>query len=544
MKKTIGELLKEKGYITEKHINFALKEQKATGERLGEVLTRVGIITDFEIAKVLSEQSGIPFLDIRNINPEIKALMKIPPSLAKEKNVFPFKFNNQTLHIAIADPYDEKTINIVNLAAKTQIKLYIAPKSEIKRKIEWYYYLIQHPPEKEIAELTEKIRTNPNSEYNIEQLFHNIFVYAISQRATDLHLTPTEKSCRIYCRLDGILELAFVLPKNVHSRLITFIKIKAGMDIAEQRLPQDGRLRYEFLGEEYDIRVSTVKSIYGENMVLRILPIKATVLHLYNLGFTQKEIELLEELFNSPQGMILITGPTGSGKTTTLYSALRLIDVLERNVITAEDPVEYSFPLIRQTEIKEDIGFNFALAIKHFLRQDPDVILVGEIRDEETASMGIRAALTGHLFLSTLHTNDSISAIERLRDLGIGDSLLSSALLGITAQRLVRKICPHCKEEYQPDNKLLAKYHLPDEKSYFHGKGCSHCRYTGYLGRIAITEIFSIDETISNLLGEGATVSQLKKAALKKGFRPILESAKERILEGSTTVEEVARILG
>ncbi len=540
----IGELLKRKGLVTEDLIRFALKEQQATGERLGEVLTRLGIVTDFEIAQVLAEQSGLPYLDVRGLVPERKALVRISATLAKEGEILPFKYEDGLLKVAVADPFDQKLLNNLKRISNAQIELYVAPRSEIKRIIEWYYYLLQHPPEKEISQLIERLRKNPHLDFNTEQLWHNLLVHAISQRAADLHLVPSEKSCRVYYRLDGILELAFVLPQSVHSRLIGAVKVRAGMDIAEQRLPQDGRLRFEFLGEEYDLRISTVRGVSGENLVARILPVKATVLHLESLGFSKEEVKILKGLFTQPQGMILVTGPTGSGKTTTLYSALRLLDTLTKNIMTAEDPVEYSFPLIRQTQINEEIGYTFAAAIKHFLRQDPDVILVGEIRDEETASMAVRAALTGHLFLSTLHTNDAISSVDRLRDLGVNNSLIASALKGVTAQRLLRRICSHCREEYQPPQELLERYRLPPDRAYYHGKGCENCRQTGYLGRFAVTEIFVVSSAIQDLIAEGAPGPLLFKEAQKENFKPLKEAGVEKVLQGETTVEELARVLG
>ena len=542
-RKPIGQLLKEKGYVSEAHIKFALKEQQATGERLGEVLSRLGLVTDFEVAKVLAEQSGYPFLDLRNVKPEPRALMKVPPNLARENEVLPFRLKGLVLHVAVADPYNTRIFDLLTRVSHCQLKIYVASRSEIKRTIEWYYYFLQKPPEEEINRVVERLKRNPAAEINVEELLNNILIYAISLRATDVHLTPSEKSCRVYYRLDGLLELYFVFPAALHPRLIGAIKVRAGMDIAEQRRPQDGRMRFEFLGEEYDFRISTVRATHGENMVIRILPVQATVLHLSSLGFEEREIKQLELLFTKPYGMIIVTGPTGSGKTTTLYSALRLIDVISKNVLTAEDPVEYSFPLIRQTQINEEIGYTFAAAIRHFLRQDPDVILVGEIRDEETATMAVRAALTGHLFLSTLHTNDAISAVERLRDLGVKDNLLAGSLLGVTAQRLLRRICPHCKEEYKPPEELLRRYQLP-KRTYFRGKGCSMCRGTGYAGRFAVTEIFYVSPEVRELIAQGAPYTEILKVARKEGFVSLLEAAKRKVLAGETTIEEMARVIG
>lgn len=543
-RKPIGQLLKEKGYINEEHIQFALKEQKASGERLGEVLVRLGIVTDFEIAKVLAEQTGYPFLDIREIVPESKALIKVPARFAREKNVLPFKIKGERLLVAISDPLDKATLDGLLHFSEMKLDVFIAPKNEIKRVSEWYYYFLENPPEKKLEEILIRLKLNPNYDFSAEELLKQILVLGITKRATDIHFVPSDLTSRIYFRLDGILELAFVFPRTIHSRLVGTIKIRSGMDIAEQRLPQDGRFNFEFLGEEYDLRVSTVRTSQGENVVIRLLPVKATVLHLSSLGFDEEEIEILQDLFSKPHGMVLVTGPTGSGKTTTLYSSLRMLDVIHKNVVTAEDPIEYYFPLIRQTQVNEEIGYTFASAIRHFLRQDPDVILVGEIRDQETATMAVRAALTGHLFLSTLHTNDAISVIPRLRDLGLSSSLLATTLLGATAQRLIRKICPSCKEIYCPPVNLLKRYNLPIDQEYYHGGGCNNCRGTGYIGRAAITEIFLVTKKIRELISKDAPLSEITKEAYKSGYKPLLEAAKKKVLSGVTTVEELQRVLG
>jgi len=542
--KPIGQLLKEKGYINEEHIQFALKEQKASGERLGEVLVRLGIVTDFEIAKVLAEQTGYPFLDIREIIPESKALIRVPARFAREKNVLPFRIKGERLLVAISDPFDQATLDGLLHFAEMKLDIFIAPKNEIKRVSEWYYYFLENPPEKKLEEVLTRLKLNPNYDFGAEELLNQILVLAITKRATDIHFVPSDLTSRIYFRLDGLLELVFVFPRIIHSRLVGTIKIRSGMDIAEQRLPQDGRFNFEFLGEEYDLRVSTVRTCQGENVVIRLLPVKSTVLHLSSLGFDEEEIEILQDLFSKPHGMILVTGPTGSGKTTTLYSSLRMLDVIHKNVVTAEDPIEYYFPLIRQTQVNEEIGYTFASAIRHFLRQDPDIILVGEIRDQETATMAVRAALTGHLFLSTLHTNDAISIIPRLRDLGLSSSLLATTLLGATAQRLIRKICPSCKESYSPSINLLKKYDLPIDYEYYHGVGCDNCRGTGYVGRAAITEIFLVTKKIRELISQDAPLSEITSEAYKSGYKPLLEAAKKRVLSGITTVEELQRVLG
>ncbi len=539
----IGELLKEKGFISEEHIRFALKEQKASGERLGETLTRLGLVTDFEVAQVLAEQAGFPFIDLRGLVPEARALIQVPANFARERLILPVRIDEDELLLALADPFDAVSIESLTRILKLKPRFHVAPKNEIKRVTEWFYYFLENPPEKEIETYLERLRENPQYEAPIEELWRHLLILAITKRATDLHLSPSDRTTRVFFRIDGLLELQFVFPQKIHQRLVSAIKVRAGMDIAEQRLPQDGRLSFEFLGEEYDLRISTVKAPYGENLVVRILPVKSTVLHLSSLGFEKEEIEVLEDLFASPYGIILVTGPTGSGKTTTLYSALRKIDLLHKNVITAEDPIEYYFPLIRQTQINDDIGYTFASAIRHFLRQDPDVILVGEIRDEETASMAVRAAITGHLILSTLHANDAISAIPRLRDFGLSNSLLATSVLGIISQRLVRKLCPYCLEEYQPSEILLEKFNLSKKEIYLRGSGCDNCRGTGFLGRLALVEILPFSEKLKSQIAQDKDPLILRQIANEERFISFFDTARKRVLSGLTTVEEISRVL-
>ncbi|MEJ5299998.1 MAG: GspE/PulE family protein [Thermodesulforhabdaceae bacterium] len=543
-KKPIGQILKEEGFIREEHIEFALKEQKATGERLGEVLTRIGIVTDFEIAKVVAKQANMDFLDTRTVNPDPAALAKIPARFARDRTVLPFALEKGALHVAISDPFDQVAIEGITSFAGARFKPFIAPENELKKMIEWHYYFLETPVDKEIEKIQQTLVRNPSANIPVDDLIRNILVLGIVNRATDIHISPTAQTSRIFYRIDGLLDLAFVFPITVHSRLVSAIKVRSGMDIAERRLPQDGRMSFEFLGESYDLRVSTVQLPRGENLVIRLLPTRSTILHLSSLGFSSAEVAKLEELFRKPYGMVLVTGPTGSGKTTTLYSALRMIDVIHLNVLTVENPIEYNFPLIRQTQTLEEIGYDFSTAIRHFMRQDPDVILVGEIRDEKTAQMAIRAALTGHLLLSTVHANNAISAIPRLREFGITPEMLASTLLGITAQRLVRTICPHCKELYKPETRLLAKFNLPPEGEYYHGKGCQHCRGKGYIGRTSITEIIIVSERLQKLIAENATITAMLDVLKEENFQDLRESAKQKILSGITTVEEANRVLG
>lgn len=543
-KKPIGQLLKEKGYLRDEQIEFALKEQKATGERVGEVLTRLGIVTEFEMAQVLAEQSGFPFWDPRGVVPEPQALLKIPAGFARERTMLPFKLDDGVLHVAVADPLDRLLQDGLASFVGSRFKISVGPSAEIKKIGERHYHFLQNPPEKALENLQNRLTANPNAAFSMDELWTDLLNYAILNRATDIHVSPTERTTRFFIRIDGFMDLAFVFPAAIHQRMISSLKARAGMDIAEQRLPQDGRWRFQFMGEAYDLRLSTVRTTFGENLVIRILPVQAVVLPLGSLGFSPEEVRAMEGLFRKPYGMILISGPTGSGKTTTLYSAMRMLDVIHMNVLTAEDPVEYRFPLIRQTQVAEDIGYDFADAVRHFLRQDPDVILLGEIRDEKTAGMAVRAAMTGHLVLSTVHANDALSVIARLRDMGVTPDLLATTLLGATAQRLVRKICPYCENRYRPDPTLLARYGLDPDRDYARGGGCAACRQRGYLGRTAVTEILAVSEECRRLIAEGKSLGDFIGLLKAEGFRSMRFGAAQKIAAGETTVEEAERVLG
>lgn len=544
-KKPIGQLLKEKGFISEDYIQFALLEQKATGEKLGEVLVRTGLTTDLEIAMVLAEQSGLPFLDLSEISPSQEALNKISPSFARKYEVLPIRINpDRTLEVAISDPFNFHLIEATSRVSGLKVAPFISSSSQIKKTIEKFYYFLENPVEAQISTIIEKLKINPQADFDAEDLLEKLLILAIIKRATDLHITPTEKSVQIHLRIDGVLEPLVVFPRAVYGKLVNVVKIKGQMDIAETRLPQDGRMQFSFLGESFDLRISSIRTTFGENLVLRFLPLGAYAQHLFYLGFSNEQIELIRQIMGSPYGMFLVTGPTGSGKTTTLFACLRILNLLEKNVLTVEDPIEYSLPLVRQTQVHEEIGYTFARAVRHFLRQDPDVIMVGEIRDEETAQMAVRASLTGHLFLSTVHTNDALSTIFRLRDLGISPDMLSSTLIGLLAQRLIRKICPYCKEEYKPDPKLLKYYGLPEDRIYYRGRGCESCRFKGYLGRTVIAEIFYIDEDFIKLLSKDATFPEFLELAKSKNIKFLKDDAKRKVLEGITTVEEIKRVIG
>ncbi len=543
-KKFIGEILKEKGIITEEHILFALKEQRTTGERLGEILIRLGFVTEEEVAMVLAEQVGLPFIDLKNVTPHPQALKRVPIHLAEQKSVLPLSVEGDKLKVVVADPYDLSLRDALSRLSEKPVEIMVSPVPQIQRQVNQSYYLLEHPVDQEIEALIQPLKANPETSVDVDRLTELILISAVSKRASDIHITPTDKSTHVAYRIDGVLHLFYSLPAALHPRLIANWKIKAGMDISIQRKPQDGRTAYSFLGETYDLRVSTVPSINGENLVARILYKSSSIFSLPFLGFSTKDLGHIKGLFDRPYGIVLVVGPTGSGKTTTLYAALRHINTLEKNVLTVEEPVEYTLPMVRQTQVNERAGYTFASALKTFLRQDPDVILVGEMRDEETAELGVRASLTGHLVLSTLHTNDAVGAIPRLRDLKVNNFLLSTSLIGVIAQRLVRKVCPYCKETYTPTEEEKAYYSLPETYTLCQGKGCVHCNNTGYLGRTAISEVLVVTSPIAQLIAEDAPPYRIESEAKRVGMTTMREDAVAKACQGITTLAEVKRVVG
>ena len=541
----IGQLLKEHGLIEEHQIEFALQEQKATGERLGECLTRLGLVTETELSKALSAQSGIPFIDLRNFTPNQDYLKRLPVQAAREKKILPLWIEGSDIHVAVQDPYDTSVPELVFRLTGLRPRLHVAARDELEKLIEWFYHLLEHPADQVIEEITARLRNNPDTNIDVNQLVDMILTLGISKRTTDIHFTPSDVSSRVMFRIDGVLRPAHVFPSTIHNRIVTNIKVRSGMDISEQRRPQDGRMTFDFLGDTFDIRVSSVRTNFGENIVLRLLPSRGgNVLSILDLGFEEDQLKAIKSLFSRPYGMVLVTGPTGSGKTTTLYAALRVQDAIGKNIVTVEDPIEYEFLMIRQTQVNERAGYTFSSAIRTFLRQDPDVILVGEIRDEETAVLATRAALTGHLVLSTLHTNTALGAIARLIDLGLSPYLLSTSLIGIIAQRLLRRLCPKCKEPYKADPESVKGLGLPLDTTLFRAKGCQECQYTGYSGRTVVGEVLYLSKEILALIAQEAPLGEIETVARQEGFYDFAEAGKKKVASGETSIEEFKRVIG
>ena len=541
-KKRIGDLLKDEGIISDKEIGLALLEQRATKERVGDILIRLGLVTQTELAQAIAKQFNIEFVELRNLSPQKEALSALPVQFARENSLLPIGVEDTTLTIATSEPDNSKLSDLASRISKKRIRFVAASPSQIQKHIEKDYYLLEHPIEEEIDQQLEHAKYNPH-DVDTEKLVRLLIMSAINSRATDIHITPTNKTTQIHYRIDGILYPFYSFPLEVHSRVISSIKVKAEMDISEQRKPQDGRLSFDFLNESYDIRVSTLKVTNGENLVMRILSSSEELYNIRSLGLDPDDITQLRDLLHKPYGMVLVSGPTGSGKTTTLYAALREISSIEKNIVTVEDPIEYQFPLIRQTQVNEKAGYVFSSAVRAFLRQDPDVILIGEIRDGDTATMALRAAQTGHLVLSTVHANDASGAVPRLKDLGMRDHMISSSLICVLAQRLVRGLCPHCKQPYDSGEDEHRVFGIQKGTPLYAPVGCPRCIKTGYLGRIMVAEILVISKEIERLISVGSHPFEIKDKAVEEGMVTLHGDGIRKILNGKTSFAEGWRVL-
>ncbi|MDD5716543.1 MAG: GspE/PulE family protein [Sulfuricurvum sp.] len=546
--KPIGQLLRELGFITAEQIEVALDVQNVSQKFFGEILVDLDFITANEIAEAMAIQNNLTFIDLDTLVPSNEALALVSENMAHTRLILPLKLENETLTIATQDANDLMTLDYLRKETRKQIKFVIADKNKIARYAQIYYHQLQNPIELEIRSLAKKAAAK--TPVDIVRLVDLLLNNAIKDRATDIHLTPEGGATHVFYRIDGVMRHYYSIPIELHAQITARIKIISELDIAEQRKPQDGAFSYDYLNEKFDLRVSTLPSSFGENIVMRLLGKNSSLFSLSHLGFTPDNIQKIEHYFSKPYGVILITGPTGSGKTTTLYSALRKINPLQKNILTIEDPIEYRFSFVKQTQVNRKAGYMFDTALRSFMRQDPDVMLVGEIRDSETAELAVRASITGHLVLSTLHTNDAVGTIPRLEDLGIPHYLIGSALLAVIGQRLIRKLCPHCKKsrpvdidellEYGIDPALLSAY---PTHQVFEAAGCPQCRNTGYSGRMAIIEIFEVDEHIESLISANVPTLDLLKAARKRGMYSMRDDGYIKVLQGLSTFSEIDRVV-
>lgn len=545
----LGDLLIEKGVLTRQQLNIALQEQNITGNLLGSILVTLGFVSSREIAAILAQQSNLEFIDLtEHVIPE-EALRAIPRDVAERAEFIPLNVEHGVMSIGVTNPTNIRAVDLVAQLTGKPAKIFIVDTEGFYQAIERAYYFLENPIPKKIDGIVNDAKNAVESQATaVTELTDLLLMDAIRRHTTDIHIRPMESSVHVFFRIDGVMNHIYCLPKNLQNGVTSRIKIMAQLNIAETRLPQDGSFPFEFLSSVYDMRVSLVPTIFGENVVLRILHASSSVLRLTALGFGERDTRALRVLFAKPFGVILITGPTGSGKTTTLYSALREIDLLGKNVMTVEDPVEYRLSMVRQTQVNTKAGYDFALAGRNFMRQDPDVMLLGEIRDEETAAIAIRAAITGHLVLSTLHTNDALTAIPRLIDLGVDKFMLASSLRAVVAQRLIRKICPYCKTErtYAPD--ALRDMELPELEGTvtagWYGRGCTACNHSGYIGRTVAGEILVIDDAMRELIYQGGSLQLIREMAIKNGMRLMRQDAFEKAAAGITSYEEIVRVIG
>lgn len=550
-KKRLGDLLVELGYITEDQVKDAIKVQKATGKRLGRIFVEQGLITEESLLNLLELQLGIPRIDLELIDIDMKAVSTISEALAKKYNLIPVKFRDGKLIVAMSDPLNIFAEEDVALSSGYKIEVGIAMEKEINEAIAKYYS--KNYMEKAEAKLNEREKLeekkedlikNDQNESPAVKLIDRIIENAIRNKASDIHIEPQKDKIIIRYRIDGKLRKQFEAPKEPLNSMVTRIKLLSGMDISERRAPQDGKILVRIDDREIDLRVSILPSINGENLVIRILDNSSFEFTKENLGFTIKDIELLKKITRNPYGMLLVTGPTGSGKTSTLYSLLKDLKTEENNVITLEDPVEYSMDGIIQVNVNTKAGLTFKSGLKAMLRQDPDVIMIGEIRDEETASMAIRAAITGHNVLSTLHTNDAPSAIIRLMDMGIPSYLIATSIVGIVAQRLIRKLCNNCKEPYMATDyeKKLLGVDINKDLTLYKPVGCPKCSGTGYKGRTGLFEIMEINHNIRELISNRESFDKIREESIKNGMKTLFESGSEIVKGGVSSINELMRI--
>src|SRR5467141_3397882 len=560
----LGDLLVAERLITETQLKQALSEQKGNTDKLVSILARLGFITEEQLIGLLSRQYGIPSISLTNINVDTETLRLVPAPIARKYEILPVKRIGGTLTLAMADPTNVFALDDIAFMTSLQILPVVAPQATIRKAIEKHY----EGGQTSMNEMLTEIAADANvevlegetegegvdvfelkesaDEAPVVKLVNMVLVDAIRKGASDLHWEPYEKHFRIRFRIDGVLHEMLSPPKRLEPAIVSRLKIMSSLDIAERRVPQDGRIKLRYHTREIDFRVSILPTIFGEKAVLRILDKDALQLDLTKLGFDPGALETFEKVIRQPYGMVLITGPTGSGKTTTLYSAISTINSPEHNIMTAEDPVEYNLKGVNQVQVNEGVGRTFAAVLRSFLRQDPDVILVGETRDLETAQISVRAALTGHLVFSTLHTNDCPSTIARLLDMGIPPFLVASSLLLVLAQRLGRKVCRACREPYDADEESLVPYgHVPSGKGkvqFYKGKGCATCNFTGMKGRIAIYEVMPVGEELRDAILKNQGTAELRAIAQAAGMRSLRQAGLMKVIEGTTTVEEVLRV--
>jgi type II secretory ATPase GspE/PulE/Tfp pilus assembly ATPase PilB-like protein len=552
----IGELLVEKGVVSPDQIRIALTEQKKNKDHLGKILVRLGFATEAVILDVLGGALGQQSVDLGHVVVDGEAIRLIPKDVARRYHVLPltYEMSRNRLTVAMADTFNVVTLDQINaiLGGDVEVHPLLAADADIEKAIDQFYGF-----ELSVDGILQEIETGEidytslevdSGEYSqpVVRLVNALLGDAVKRGASDIHFEPEQGFLRFRYRIDGVLRQIRSLHKNYWSAIAVRLKVMAGMDIAETRAPQDGRISLSLSGRPIDFRVSSLPTVHGENIVLRILDRQKGIVELEQLGLEEDLLTTLKLMVARPEGLVLVTGPTGSGKTTTLYSVLTHLNTESVNIMTLEDPVEYPMGMIRQSSINESVRLDFANGVRSILRQDPDIVLIGEIRDEETATMAFRAAMTGHQVFSTLHTNSALGAVPRLLDIGIRPDIMAGNIIGIMAQRLIRRLCSHCKEAYEPselERRVLGIKLTGRSQFIYRAKGCIHCDSQGYKGRTAIMELLKFDRDLDELIARGATAKELHANATAKGFRSLPDSAIKRVREGLTSIDEIARVV-
>ena len=549
----LGDLLVASGKLSPENLDFELKKQKISGKRIGELLIEDNLVTEDDILDVLQFQLDFPRINFEKVIVDKDAVMLVPQSLATKYNLIPIGFDKGKIIIVTSDPLNMFAIDDVKIATGFDVDINLASREEISNAINRYY---SNPFVQKAAEELTKQKVDETQGTDREaavediknapavRMVDSIIKNAISDRVSDIHIEPFENYLKVRYRIDGQLSEVLRSPKETHASIISRIKILSNLNIAEKRIPQDGRIFMKVDKTEVDLRVSILPTVNGEKAVIRILDRKNFLISKDELGIDENDLERLNKIINSPYGIILVTGPTGSGKSTTLYAILNDFNTVDRNIITVEDPVEYTMDGINQINVNPRAGLSFASGLRAILRQDPDIIMIGEIRDNETAEIAIRAAITGHLVLSTIHTNDSASAVVRLIDMGIEPYLINTSVAGVIAQRLVRKICPNCKEEYEASEyeKRLLGIAVDKQLKLYKGKGCTTCGRSGYRGRIGVYEIMEITKAHRDLILQEGSTDKLKQLNEELGMRTLNTACRELVKKGTTTVDEFLRI--
>lgn len=553
-KKMLGELLVENNLLSATQLSEALEKQKTSKKRLGEIVVDLGFVNEQDLYTLLANQMGFKYVSLKNVELDIDTVMTINQNLAQKHLAIPIAIENNKLVIAMADPSNILALDDISIYSNMEIIPVLASPREITANINKYFgeQVVQNAVEEFKIENGLSDYDNEGSEATKQQamdapivkMVNSLIEQAIRSRASDIHIEPHEKYAKVRFRIDGALKEISQIDPRILPAIVTRIKISGGMNIAEKRRPQDGRASFSIEGIAFDLRISTVPTVYGEKVVMRLTDKRGLLKSKDALGFAPEDMKAYDEILKNPNGIILVTGPTGSGKSTTLYATLRELNKEDVNILTVEDPVESVVPGINQVQVNNKAGVDFANVLRTFLRQDPDIIMVGEIRDTETANIAVRAAITGHLVLSTLHTNDAPSTIARLIDMGIEPFLIASSLKGVIAQRLVKRLCDKCKVPYEPTEKELSCLDLFDrsEMNFYKPVGCPACHHTGYSGRVGVFEVLPITPNIRQLITSNATAEDIKFVAMREGLNTIWRSCSKLVVQGITTIDELIRI--